>query len=174
MLFLTPTSCQHRHRSRRDRRRRRLHLFQPGDGARILASPASSPRILRTKTRQYQNGIEFHFDWGASQFLSKQVSSALSDMPISRSPTILEATRSLTASSHVLGVGNANRIYFPDRKDAGISEPEGLRRVPTRRTGHRAGILERTTYRPKLRQYRPGAATAVCVDTPHASSAVSY
>ncbi len=28
---------------------------------------------LKNQTTQYQNGIDFHFDWGASQFLSKQV-----------------------------------------------------------------------------------------------------
>jgi hypothetical protein len=28
---------------------------------------------LKDQTTQYQNGIDFHFDWGASQFLSKQV-----------------------------------------------------------------------------------------------------
>ena len=28
---------------------------------------------LKNQDTQYQNGIDFHFDWGASQFLSKQV-----------------------------------------------------------------------------------------------------
>jgi hypothetical protein len=31
------------------------------------------PAISRTKDTQYQNGIDFHIDWGTSMFLSKQV-----------------------------------------------------------------------------------------------------
>jgi hypothetical protein len=27
---------------------------------------------LKNQTTQYQSGVDFHFDWGASQFLSKQ------------------------------------------------------------------------------------------------------
>ena len=38
-------------------------------------SPAcsASPTISSIKSTQYQNGVDMHFDWGASQFLSKQV-----------------------------------------------------------------------------------------------------
>ena len=37
-------------------------------------SPACSvsPTISRTSRTQYQNGVDMHFDWGWSQFLSKQ------------------------------------------------------------------------------------------------------
>jgi hypothetical protein len=43
---------------------------------------------------QYQNGIDFHFDWGMSQFLSKQVFVGF----ISSSPTTRAPTRSSAAS----------------------------------------------------------------------------
>ena len=34
---------------------------------------SASPTISSTHSTQYQNGVDLHFDWGASQFLSKQV-----------------------------------------------------------------------------------------------------
>ena len=34
---------------------------------------SASPTISRIHATQYQSGVDMHFDWGASQFLSKQV-----------------------------------------------------------------------------------------------------
>ena len=64
-------AVEHRHRARRARRRRRLYLFQSGDRARILGVLGFTYNFQNQST-QYQNGVDMHFDWGASQFLTKQ------------------------------------------------------------------------------------------------------
>ena len=69
-LRLRP-AVESRHRARRARRRRRLHLFQSGDRARILGVLGFTYNFENQST-QYQNGVDMHLDWGASQFLTKQ------------------------------------------------------------------------------------------------------
>jgi len=62
---------EHRHRARRDRRRRRLYLFSIRRPARILRR-ARFTYNFENQSTQYQNGVDMHFDWAASQFLTKQ------------------------------------------------------------------------------------------------------
>jgi hypothetical protein len=38
-----------------------------------LSAVAGFTYNLKNRDTQYQNGIDFHVDWGASQFLSKQI-----------------------------------------------------------------------------------------------------
>ena len=64
-------AVEYRHRPRRARRRRRLYLFQPADRARILGVLGFTYNFENQST-QYQNGVDMHLDWGASQFLTKQ------------------------------------------------------------------------------------------------------
>jgi hypothetical protein len=49
---------------------------------------------------QYQNGIDAHLDWGASQFLNKQLNVGLSDTSSSKSPPTPARARSSALSSH--------------------------------------------------------------------------
>ena len=69
---------------------------------------------LKNQNTQYQNGIDFHFDWGASQFLSKQVFVGLVGYAYqqvtddSGQPPFLGGMR-----SRVLGVGPQIGYLFP-------------------------------------------------------------
>ena len=74
--------------------------FNPATGHEF-SSVAGFTYIFKNQGTQYQNGIDFHVDWGASQFLSKQFLSAWWDMCINRSPTTSDNTRSWADSSHV-------------------------------------------------------------------------
>ena len=67
--------------------------FNPATGHEFSAV-AGFTYNFKNPDLQYRNGIDFHIDWGASQFLSKQLSSASSDTPISRSATIPGLIRS--------------------------------------------------------------------------------
>ena len=66
---------------------------------------------------QYRSGIDFHFDWGASRFLTKQFFVGV-DMPISKSLTILARTQSWVASDHAFSV--SVRKSDPSGKHAGF------------------------------------------------------
>ena len=69
---------------------------------------------LKNQDTQYQNGIDFHFDWGASRLSQSRSSSASSGMPINRSLTIPDKTlRSGGMRSRVLGVGPQIGYLFP-------------------------------------------------------------
>jgi hypothetical protein len=59
------------------------------------------------QSTQYQNGVDMHFDWGASQFLTKQFQVGL---PVA-------GRRS----------GSAARIHYsPEHHDAGLSQSQKL------------------------------------------------
>ena len=60
---------QSRHRPRRGRR---LHVFNPATGNEFSATAGFIYNFKNPDT-QYRNGIDFHFDWGAAHFVSKQV-----------------------------------------------------------------------------------------------------
>ena len=77
--------------------------FNPASGHEFSAVAGFTYNFKNHDTN-YQNGIDFHVDWGASQFLSKQVLSDWLDMRISRSPTILVSTRSWVHSGHASSV----------------------------------------------------------------------
>src|SRR5262245_54341047 len=48
-----------------------LHVFQSADRARISGVLGFTYNFANQST-QYQSGVDMHFDWGASQFLTKQ------------------------------------------------------------------------------------------------------
>jgi hypothetical protein len=54
---------------------------------------------FKNTTTQYQNGIDFHFDWVHRTFCPNNSLSAWSDMPTSRSLTMLARHRSSTDSN---------------------------------------------------------------------------
>jgi hypothetical protein len=69
---------------------------------------------FKNTSTQYQNGIDFHFDWGASHFLSKQVFVGLVGYAYQQvtddfgQPAILGGFR-----SRVLGIGPQIGYIFP-------------------------------------------------------------
>src|SRR5947208_2408710 len=66
------TPIQHWHRARRHRWRRRYTYLNPTTGIEF-SGVAGFTYNFKNPTTQYQSGIDFHFDWGASHFLSKQL-----------------------------------------------------------------------------------------------------
>jgi hypothetical protein len=56
---------------------------------------------FKNKDTQYQNGIDFHIDWGASQFLSKQVFVGLVGYAYQQVTDDLVSTRSWVDSGPV-------------------------------------------------------------------------
>jgi Putative MetA-pathway of phenol degradation len=64
-------SRQPRHRSQRDRRWFGYTYFDPTKGHEFSAVASFTYNFENDHT-QYKNGVDFHLDWGASQFLSKQ------------------------------------------------------------------------------------------------------
>ena len=81
---------------------------------------------LKNQDTQYQNGIDFHFDWGASQFLSKQVFVGLVGYAYqqvtndSGQNPLLGGMR-----SRVLGVGPQIGYLFPVGKMQGYLNVKG-------------------------------------------------
>ena len=61
---------------------------------------------------QYQNGIDLHFDWGASQFLSKQVMVGLVGY-VYKEITHGSGDRVGCIQSHVFGIGPQIGYLFP-------------------------------------------------------------
>jgi len=96
------------------------------------ASPAS-PTISRIRTPNTRGGIDFHFDWGVSHFLSKQVFVGFVGYAYQQitddfgQPAVLGGFR-----SRVLGIGPAARLYLPGGRYAGVSGREGLWRIRCR------------------------------------------
>ena len=68
---------------------------------------------FRNPDTQYQSGIDFHFDWGVSQFLSKQVFVGFVGTPISRLPTLGQPAVLGGFRSRVLGIGPQIGYIFP-------------------------------------------------------------
>jgi len=60
------------------------------------------------------NGVDLHFDWGASQFLSKQVMVGLVGLCLQghRLRTAAQATMSACFQSQVVGIGPPDRVPF--------------------------------------------------------------
>ena len=80
---------------------------------------------------QYQNGVDMHFDWGASRFLTKQVQVGLVGYPYQKIGCDSgSGDRVGCFLSRVIGVGPQFGYIFPlGDKLQGLSEPEGIRRV---------------------------------------------
>jgi hypothetical protein len=95
---------------------------------------------FKNQDTQYQNGIDFHIDWGASQFLSKQVFVGLvgyayqqvsDDFRRPPDPGWFPVARHRRRP--------ADWISVSGRRDAGIPESERIRRI---RCGQPAGGME--------------------------------
>ena len=120
--------------------------FNPQTGHEFSAVGGLTYNFKNNET-QYKNGVDFHLDMGASQFLSKQLFIGV----------VGYAYQQLTGDS---GSGDragrfqiacvrrraANRLPLPDRDLPGLFEPQGLqgvrRRKPARRVERVAHVLD--------------------------------
>jgi hypothetical protein len=81
---------------------------------------------MNTSTN-YQNGVDFHIDWGASQFLSKQsFIGAVGYLYDQVSGDSGAGDRASSFDSRVAAIGPQIGYIFPL---GGLSEPEGLCRI---------------------------------------------
>jgi hypothetical protein len=79
---------------------------------------------------QYQNGIDYHFDWGASHFFTKQIQVGLVGYYFQQVSDDFGAPASLGGfRSRVAGVGPQIGYILPDRRYAGLHQPERLQGV---------------------------------------------
>jgi hypothetical protein len=79
---------------------------------------------------QVQSGVDFHFDWSAAQFLSKQVFIGLAGYAYQQVSDDTGGSPLLGGfRSRVLGVGPQIGYIFPVGKHAGIFELQGIRRI---------------------------------------------
>ena len=76
---------------------------------------------------QYQNGVDMHFDWGASQFLTKQVHGRPGRLRL-QGHRLRQRLRRSRRLLPVAGFGRwpADRLHFSGRRHAGLSQSEGL------------------------------------------------
>ena len=65
-----PTPVKYRHRAWRDRHGGGYTYLNPTTGNEFSGVAGFTYNFKNTAT-EYQNGVDFHFDWGASHFLSK-------------------------------------------------------------------------------------------------------
>ena len=82
---------------------------------------------FKNPTPQYQSGIDFHFEWGASKFPSKQVFVGFVGYQVTDDFGQPAVSRRLSLARPRRRA--ADRVCFPDRHQSGISAPEGLWRV---------------------------------------------
>ena len=103
--------------------------FNPAAGHEFSAVAGFTYNFKNPDT-QYQNGIDFHVDWGISQFLSKQFFVGLGRIWI---PTDHRRLRSESAARRIpvprLRHRPAGRVAVSGRRHAGISQPERLWRI---------------------------------------------
>lgn len=87
--------------------------FNPQTGREFSAVLGFTYNFLNTAT-QYQNGVDMHFDWGASQFLSKQVMVGLVGYAYKEIGCDSgSGNRVGCFQSQVLGVGPQIGFFFP-------------------------------------------------------------
>ena len=113
--------------------------FNPTTGLE-LSSVAGLTYNFKNPDTQYQSGIDFHFDWGVSKFLSKEVFVGFVGYAYQQvtddfgQPAVLGGFR-----SRVLGVGPQVGYVFPVANMQGFLGTQGLRRI---RPGQQALGLE--------------------------------
>ena len=79
---------------------------------------------------QYQSGVDLHLDWGASQFLTKQWQVGLVGYAYQQIGCDSgSGDRVGCFQSRVIGVGPQVSYIFRSATNAGVLEPEGLRRI---------------------------------------------
>ena len=117
--------------------------FNPQTGHELSGVLGFTANFINPST-QYQNGVDMHFDWGASQFLTKQVQVGLVGYAY-KDIGCDSGSGDLRGLLPVPGFGRrpADRLHFSDRRHAGLSQSEGLRRI--RRVGS-ADRLECVAY----------------------------
>jgi len=87
--------------------------FNPQTGREFSAVLGFTYNFLNTAT-QYQNGVDMHFDWGASQFLSKQVMVGLVGYAYKEIGCDSGSGNHVGCfQSQVLGVGPQIGFFFP-------------------------------------------------------------
>jgi hypothetical protein len=85
---------------------------------------------FKNPTTDYQSGVDWHLDWGASQFLSKQFSIGVAGYFYNQiSGDSGSGNRVGAFQSRVIGLGPQMAFLFPVGSDAGIPEPESLQGV---------------------------------------------
>jgi hypothetical protein len=85
---------------------------------------------------QYRSGIDFHFDWGASHFLSKQLFVGLAGYAYQQVTDDSGQNPRLGGfRSRVFGVGPQIGYIFPGGRHAGLSGLAGLRRIRCGQSG---------------------------------------
>jgi hypothetical protein len=99
----------------------------------------------------YTNGMDFHFDWAASQFLTKQLQVGVVGYSTISLPQTGAAPRSCARSNPVSSASVADWVYISCRGHAGLLEPEGLQRI---RQCQQTRRLERMGH--------PGAVAGAC------------
>ncbi len=85
---------------------------------------------FKNTATNYQNGIDFHFDWGASHFLSKQLFVGAVGYAYQ------QVTDDIGAAPFLRRIQVArfrswtpDRLYFPDWRQTGISESQGVQGI---------------------------------------------
>ena len=116
------------------------------------------------QSTQYQNGVDLHFDWGASQFLTKQFQVGLVGYVYDEIGCDSgSGDRVGCFKSRVVRSGAAGRVYHShQRHDPGLPQSERLQRVRQRQS---AGRLECLGHIRAL----PGATDSECIfiNAPH-------
>ena len=103
--------------------------FNPHTGNEFSAVVGVTYNLKNTNT-QYQNGMDFHFDWGASHFVTKQwqlgfVGYYFQQVTDDFGAPAVARRLQLAHRRH----RPPDRLHLPARRQAGISEPEGLQGV---------------------------------------------
>ena len=104
--------------------------FNPATGHEFSGVLGFTYNFINTAT-QYQSGVDLHFDWGASQFLTKQVQVGLvgyayKDIGCDSG----SGDRVGCFQSQVFGIGPQFGYVFPLSQDpSGLHQSQGLRRI---------------------------------------------
>jgi Putative MetA-pathway of phenol degradation len=89
----------------------------------------------------YRNGVDFHFDWGASHFLTKQL--LVGAVGYVYHQLTGDSGRRPSRLLHVACRRRrpADRLFLSARRLPGIPEPQGVRRIRRPRSGQRLQCL---------------------------------
>ena len=103
--------------------------FNPQTGHELSGVLGFTYNFINTST-QYQNGVDLHFDWGASQFLSKELMVGLVGYIYKEIGCDSGSGDHVGCfQSQVVRHRSPDRVPFPGRRHAGLSQSEGLWRV---------------------------------------------
>ena len=75
----------------------------------------------------YQNGMDFHVDWGASHFFDNKLQLGVVGYYVQQVTSSEPLPRWVASARRIAGGRSADRLLFPDGRQApGIRQPEGL------------------------------------------------